>query len=160
MLKLDSNLIFTILNLLILYGLMRKFLYKPVMTIMAERQTRIRRQMEEAKERRTEAEKLQAHYEASLQTIDQQAETMMQQTREKAQQMYDREIQKAQAETRKMRQQAREQIALEQKKAEAEVHNQIGELAMNAVYDILTKQRTAACPEEVHEKDDNGSGPA
>ena len=38
MLRLDWNLVFTVINLLILYVLMRKFLFKPVNEILEKRQ--------------------------------------------------------------------------------------------------------------------------
>ncbi|MEI3139219.1 MAG: ATP synthase F0 subunit B [Lachnospiraceae bacterium] len=37
MLRLDWNLVFTVINLLILYVLMRKFLFKPVNEILEKR---------------------------------------------------------------------------------------------------------------------------
>ena len=50
MLRLDINLVFTIINLLILYFLMRKFLFKPVNGIIAAREEIIRKQFAEAEE--------------------------------------------------------------------------------------------------------------
>ena len=39
MLRLDINLVFTIINLLVLYFLMKKFLFKPVNNIIAQRRS-------------------------------------------------------------------------------------------------------------------------
>lgn len=38
MLRIDINLLFTIVNLLVLYFLMKKFLFKPVREVLAKRQ--------------------------------------------------------------------------------------------------------------------------
>ena len=38
MLKLDINLVFTVINLLIIYFILSKFLFKPVKNILAKRQ--------------------------------------------------------------------------------------------------------------------------
>ena len=42
MLRLDINLVFTIINLLVLYFLMKKFLFKPVNNIIAQREEAIK----------------------------------------------------------------------------------------------------------------------
>ena len=41
MLKLDINLLWTVVNVLVLFLLLRKFLYKPVMNIIAQRQKQV-----------------------------------------------------------------------------------------------------------------------
>ena len=38
MLKLDINLLYTVVNVLIMYALLRKFLFKPVQDVIAKRQ--------------------------------------------------------------------------------------------------------------------------
>ena len=50
MLRLDINLVFTIINLLVLYFLLKKFLFKPVNTIIEQREEAIKKQFDEAEE--------------------------------------------------------------------------------------------------------------
>ena len=57
MLRLDINLVFTIINLLVLYFLMKKFLFKPVNNIIAQREEAIKKQFDDA----DEAQKKGAH---------------------------------------------------------------------------------------------------
>ena len=50
MLKLDVwNIVFTIINLLVLYFIFKKFLFKPVLNVIKEREDKINGQFEEAK---------------------------------------------------------------------------------------------------------------
>ena len=57
MLRLDINLVFTIINLLVLYFLMKKILFKPVNNIIAQREEAIKKQFDDA----DEAQKKGAH---------------------------------------------------------------------------------------------------
>ena len=57
MLKLDINLVFTVINLLIIYFILSKFLFKPVKNILAKRQEEIDKQYAEAEEAKTQAAK-------------------------------------------------------------------------------------------------------
>ena len=71
MLQLDVwNVLFTIINLLILFVLMRIFLYKPVQKIIAKRQEEADRQFGEAAAKQSEAEDLKTKYQAVLSDAD------------------------------------------------------------------------------------------
>ena len=48
MIQINLNLVFTIINLLVLYILMKKFLFGPVIRIMDQRKEMIDQQFEEA----------------------------------------------------------------------------------------------------------------
>ena len=54
-----SNLVITIINIFVLYSLLRKFLYKPVMGIIEKRDEMIKTQLETAK--KTEQDAMQLH---------------------------------------------------------------------------------------------------
>ena len=55
MLRLDINLLFTIINLLIWYLLIKKFLFKPVNNIIAKREEAIEGRYKEAEQEKLEA---------------------------------------------------------------------------------------------------------
>ena len=63
MLRVDWNLLLTIINLLLLFVLMRIFLFKPVQKIIAARQEEADRQFKEADERKQAAEEARKQYE-------------------------------------------------------------------------------------------------
>jgi len=54
--KIDINLVFTIINLLVLYLLMKKFLFGPIINVMDQRKAMIDQQFAEAKERESAEE--------------------------------------------------------------------------------------------------------
>ena len=49
MLRIDINLLFTVINLIIIYVIIRKLLFKPVKKIIAQREAEINKQYEDAK---------------------------------------------------------------------------------------------------------------
>ena len=66
MIQINMNLVFTIINLLVLYLLMKKFLFGPVMHVMDQRQQMLDQQLEEAKKTEDRANELQKKYENAL----------------------------------------------------------------------------------------------
>ena len=66
MLRIDSNLIWIIVNLLIFYFLIRKFLFKPVLNIIEKRKQMVTEQFEKADTVNAEALELKTQYEASF----------------------------------------------------------------------------------------------
>ena len=66
MLRIDSNLIWIIVNLIIFYLLIRKFLFKPVLGMIEKRKKMIEDQFAAADETNAQANELKQKYEASL----------------------------------------------------------------------------------------------
>ena len=62
MLQLNVNLFFTIINLVVLYLLLKKFLIKPVTNVMEERERLIADGLNQASSAREEAAKLKNEY--------------------------------------------------------------------------------------------------
>ena len=56
MLKLDMNLLWTVVNVLIMYALLRKFLFKPVQDVIAKRQQMVDASMADAQEAKNKAQ--------------------------------------------------------------------------------------------------------
>lgn len=70
MLRLDLNLVYTIVNLIILYLLMARFLFKPVKAIIAKRQEEADQAFAEAEKKKGEALEAKTQYETSVKEIE------------------------------------------------------------------------------------------
>ena len=70
MLRLDWNLLFTVINLLLLFVLMKIFLFKPVQKIIAARQAEADKQFDEAAAKQAEADGLKAQYAKSIASVE------------------------------------------------------------------------------------------
>ena len=136
MLRIDSNIIYTIINLLILYVLLRKFLFGRVHKIMDEREKELQRIHAEADRDREAAAELKEKNDAILRKADEELAVKEAASRDKANAEYDRIVadaneksaqivedarKKAQAAANLVKQQATEEIAGMVKDAAARV---------------------------------------
>ena len=77
MLKFNFNLIFTVVNVLVLFAAVRIFLWKPVHKILDERKAMVDKDFADAAQARSEAEALAAERQALLANMDQEREAMV-----------------------------------------------------------------------------------
>ena len=70
MLEININLLFNVINILVLAFLVRRFLFKPVKKILAERQALIQNSLGEAAAARAEAEQLEQQHKELMQRIE------------------------------------------------------------------------------------------
>lgn len=103
MLRLDWNLLFTVINLLLLFVLMKIFLFKPVQKILDERQAEADRQFDEAKTRQDAADGMKAQYEQSIADIEKQREDTLREVRRNADAEYHRIVEDAQDKAKQIR---------------------------------------------------------
>ena len=82
--KIDINLVFTIINLLVLYLLMKKFLFGPIIKVMDVRKAMIDQQFAGAKEQEDQAKALKEQYEGALKSAREESFQIMEQARKEA----------------------------------------------------------------------------
>lgn len=133
-----SSIIFTILNLIILFLLLKKFLIGPINKVIAEREKMISSTIAGANQTKSDAEKLKAQYEASLAKTQAECETMRENSRKEAQREYIKVVDLANEKATKMIKDAENTISLEQEKALSNMESQIAGLAMDAAAKILS----------------------
>ena len=66
LLRIDWNVVFTIINLIVLYLILRKFLFRPVMDIMEKREKMIADGISHANEEQDKVHALKKQYEDAL----------------------------------------------------------------------------------------------
>lgn len=132
MLKLDWNLVFTLINLIVFYFLMKKFLIKPITNIMEERKKLIENGLSQARQDQDEALKLKEQYEAALVGARSESGRIVADAKQSAKIEYDRLIQEAQKDAGALMEDARRNIALEKQKAMHDLKSQVAGLAMEA----------------------------
>ena len=66
MIQINMNLVYTIINLIVLYLLLRHFLIRPVMEVMEKRRRMIDEGFQNARSAKEDALKMKREYEASL----------------------------------------------------------------------------------------------
>lgn len=95
MLRLDWNMVITIVNLIVLCLLLKKFLIGPVTAIMEQRAALIEQQLADAKNDKQAAGDLKASYEEKLKTSDAESVRIVEESRASARAEYDRIVAEA-----------------------------------------------------------------
>ena len=95
MLRLDWNILFNIINLIILYLLMKRFLFKPVNAILEKRQQAADAQFAEADRQKAEAKESQEHYDALVQGAEDEKKRIVADARQEASVEYGRIVSEA-----------------------------------------------------------------
>lgn len=131
------TLFFTILNVLVLYLGVKKFLLKPVMNVVSQREELIQNQLTNAAETKKQAEQLKDEYQAELATAHDKAEEIIVMAKERAEVEYNNAIAKTREETEHMLSKAKADIMNEQEKAKKEAQDEITKLAIQAARKIM-----------------------
>ena len=137
MLRIDSNLIWIIVNLIIFYILIRKFLFKPVLNIVEKRKQLIERQFADADKANTQALALQEQYETSLGAAKETSMQMIEDARRRGEAEYRQIVGDARLQAEQIVKSADETLLREREKALQDVQKEIGTLAMAAAAKII-----------------------
>lgn len=131
------NLLFTVINVLVLYLLMKKFLFKPVLAVLEKRKEMIASNMEEARKSQQEAESLKRDYEEKLSAAKEEAQAIVHNARELAEQERAGILEKTRVESEQMIEKAKAAILSEQEQAQQEAKEEIAKLAVLAARKII-----------------------
>lgn len=131
------TLFFTVLNVLVLFLGLKKFLLKPVMNVVSQREELIQNQLTNAAETKKQAEQLKDEYQAELATAQDQAEEIIVMAKKRAEVEYNNAIAKTREETEHMLSKAKADIMNEQEKAKKEAQDEITKLAIQAARKIM-----------------------
>lgn len=143
MIKIDINLVFTIINLLVLYLLMKKFLFGPIIKVMDVRKTMIDQQFAGAKEQEDQAKALKEQYEGALKSAREESFQIMEQARKEAKAQADKTVEDTQAKVSAMLAKAQEDINTERENAMRQMKDDVASLAMEAAGKIIGKNSGA-----------------
>ena len=137
MLRIDLNLLWTILNLLLLFILVKIFLFNPVQKIIAARQEEVDKQLDDAKAAQTEADELKVKYADSLAGMEEERKKTLQDARKNADEEYKKIVSSAQAQAKQIKEEAVLQAESEKeqilKKAEQEIADMVVDAATKVV---------------------------
>ena len=141
--KIDINLVFTIINLLVLYLLMKKFLFGPIIKVMDVRKAMIDQQFAGAKEQEDQAKALKEQYEGALKSAREESFQIMEQARKEAKAQADKTVEDTQAKVSAMLAKAQEDINTERENAMRQMKDDVASLAMEAAGKIIGKNSGA-----------------
>ena len=139
--------IFTLCNFLILYKIMKKLLFKPVMNMIDSRQKEIDGMYDDANKSKEDAAELKVQYEQRLANARDESEEILREASRKAQQNEERIIQEARVQAEDIIRRADAEIAQQRKKVVNELKNEISSISIGIAEKMLDRE----IKEEDHE---------
>lgn len=150
MLRIDTNLIWIVVNLIIFFILIRKFLFKPVLNIIEKRKQMIEEQFAKAETQNQQALELKAKYEASLEGAKEESIQLIEDARQRGEAEYKQIVQRAEVRVGQLMKNADANLKREREKALQDVQDEIGSLAMAAAMKIMGNASTQMTNEEFY----------
>lgn len=138
MISIDLNLVWTIINLVVLYLLLKHFLIGPVMNIMEQRKLMIEEGFRNAQTAQDDANRLKQEYETALSGAKQESVQMIEDARKSAKAEYDRIIIEAGEKADTMLESAKESVRVEREQTMKELKSQIAGLAAASAAKIIS----------------------
>ena len=135
--------LFILLNTLTIFFVAKKFLFVPVMKIIADRQKEIDDMYADAGSARQEAMALQSEYQQKLATAQETSERIVREAVARGQSREEDILRKANAEAAAILEKANADIALEKKKAINDAKDEISGISMSIAEKVVERQLNA-----------------
>lgn len=130
----------TFCNMIITFLVLRHFLFQPVKKMIDDRQKEIDTLYSEAETARRQAKELEQQYQARLQDVRKESDTLLRQATARAHAREEEILSQAKQQAQAMRQSAEAQIAQEKKKAVNELKSEIGGIAMDIASRVVERE--------------------
>lgn len=131
------GLVWTIINLIVLFLLLRHFLINPVSNIMEQRRKLIADGLQNAQDTQDEANRLKAEYEEALSGAKKESAEIVDKARIDARAEYDRIVGEAGAKAGNIIENAKENVRIEREQTMKELRSQIAGLAIASAEKIV-----------------------
>ena len=125
-----STIVFTVINLLVLYFILRKLLFGRVNAVLEQRAARVKETIDSAEASKCQAEELRAEYEDKLTDARQEAAKLVADAQNRAQRAY---------EAKRLRSEAEAQIASERDAMLRGARNEVASLALLAAAKVAQR---------------------
>jgi F-type H+-transporting ATPase subunit b len=132
-----GELVYGIIAFLILYFLLRKFVFPGLNTMLEERSSQIEGKLEQAERDRREAQELRDRYREQLERAREEADRIVEAARRRGEETRKEIIAKAEADAARKLEQADAQITVERDRAIGEVRRDVGALAVQLAERIV-----------------------
>ena len=141
--------LFVLLNTLTIYFVAKKFLFKPVMKIIHDRQQEIDDMYAEAQSAQDSAKALEEEYQMKLETAQQTSDRLVKEAVTRGKSREEEIIRQANREADAIREKASADIAREKKQAVNDAKNEISALAMEIAGKVVGQSLDAARQEQL-----------
>ena len=127
-------------NLLIIFVILKKFLFKPVQKVVAAREEQVTKIYDEADKDREAASSMKKEYEARLAAAREEADGLVRNAVQTAQRKGDAIVAEASSQASHLKQKAEEEIAREKKQMLLDVKGEISDLAVSIASKVVERE--------------------
>ncbi len=135
-----GTILFTLINLLILFLGLKHFLFAPVNKVLSERQQAVDQSLKDAETAKAEAEAVQAEYNEKLAAAKEESAEMLRSAARRAQQRSDEIIQSAKDDAAAIRQQNEAELDRERRKAASALRGEVSGLAVAVAEKVVERE--------------------
>lgn len=143
------TMIFTLVNLVVLFLLLKKFLFKPVNKMLDARKEEIENSYKQAEDAKAEAEGIKDEYEQKLMGAKDEADKIIKSAVEKASMRSDSIIDDANNEARNIIEKSQKQIEQEKRTAMKEAQEDIASMAVEVAEKLISKKLNSSDDEKL-----------
>ncbi len=152
MLRFDINLLFTIINVLLLFAVVKLFLIKPVHKILDKRRQDVEEKYDEADKMTAEAMESRKKYEDSINDIESEKERRFTEAKNQAAGEYERLMEQARKESGKIIDQARKEAEEERQIRLRRANQEITDMVAKAAERIVTADQSEEMDKELYDR--------
>ncbi len=134
------QILISLVNLLIMYLILKKFLFGPVQKLIATRRQQVEDIYTEAQEKRDSAETMRSQYEEKLATARDEADGIVRNAHQTAQRRSDAIVAEATSQASHIKQRAENEITQEKKQMLSDVRSEISDLAIEIASQIVGRE--------------------
>lgn len=136
-----STMIWTVVNLIVLYLLLKKFLFKPVTTMIESRQQEIEHNIAAAEDQRIKAETMLEEYDDKLKNAHHEATQIVAKAKQRAEHEYQTILKTAQTNAKRLTEETEMQIETDRLTMLAGVRKEVAALAIMAAAHVSAHER-------------------
>lgn len=140
MLNLDWNIVWTIVNILVLFLLLKHFLFKPITEMMESRTAELENNLKDAEDQKQKASELTAQYEEKLRGAHAEAAQIVSEARQRGQREYDAILKTAGQDAQKEQERARADMEREREEMLRGVQENVTELVLLTASKLSQKE--------------------
>ena len=134
------EILISLANLLILFVMMKKFLFAPVQKMFAQRQAQVNKIYADAEQDRDSAVSMKQEYEERLATAREEADGLVRNAVQTAQRRGDAIVAEAASQASHLKQKAEEEITLEKRQMLLDVKSEISDLAVSIASKVVERE--------------------
>lgn len=142
--QLDPGLfIWTILTFLVLFGVLAKFAWKPLLLYLEGREETIRKSLDDAEKAKEELERLTSEGDAIVAKARSEAQSIVTEGKNASQKIKEDTIREAKEQASKLLKKAKDDIRTEKDKAISEIKNEVADLSISVAEKLIRKNLSA-----------------